>query len=275
MRTSFSLKIFYYTVLIILFLGIIIPLLWLVFLTFKTPQEFYLNPLSLPASPNFNNYFSGAKQSNIMQAFKNSFILTLGEIILTMLISVPAAFALARFDFKINSFLFSAFSLGVIIPPFTAIYPVFVVIKSLGLVNTHLGVIIPNSAFMISTSLILMVGHFKTFPKELEEAAFMDGANIWRLLLQIFIPISVPVLATCATFQFLGGWNDFVFPYILLNKNSYKPLTVVMSLFRGQYGTDYPGMAATVVMAIVPVLIAYCLLQKYVVDGMTAGAVKG
>ena len=275
MRVSLLKKFFYYGILIILFFGIIIPLIWLVFLTFKTDQEFYLSPLSWPKKWTFDNYITGANQSHIFRSFRNSLILTISEMALTMFLTIPASFALARFKFKGNMFLYTMFSLGVIIPAFTAIYPVFIIMNRLGLVNQYLGVIIPNAAFAISTSLILMVGHFKTFPRELEEAAFIDGANIWKILTQIFIPVCVPILATTATFQFLGGWNDFVFPFILLNRNALKPLTVIMSVFRGQYATNYPAMAATVTLAIIPVLIAYSLLQKYVVEGMTAGAVKG
>jgi raffinose/stachyose/melibiose transport system permease protein len=268
-------KVFYYIILGILLLWIIIPLIWVIFLTFKDRRAFFLDPLGIPKNFDFANYRAAMKTVNIGRGYLNSLILTFGSMALTMLISIPASFALSRFDFKARNFIYTAFSMGVVIPIFTAIYPTYLISLFGGIVNTRISVILPMTAFMLPTSLILMVGYFKTIPKELEEAVVIDGGGVWTLLFRIFLPLCLPIISTAGTFMFLGGWNDFAMPYVLLNKDRLKPLTVLMTFFQGQYGTNYPAMAAGLVLSMLPVLVVYAIFQRYVIEGMTAGAIKG
>jgi raffinose/stachyose/melibiose transport system permease protein len=268
-------KIFCYIILTIILLWIIIPLLWVVFLTFKERRSFYLDPLSIPKNLSLINYRTALKTINIGQGYINSIILTLGSMALTMTISIPASFALSRLDFKGKYLIYMAFSMGVIIPGFTSIYPIYIISKALGIVNTLLSVIFPMTAFALPTSLILMVGYFKTIPKELEEAVIIDGGGVWTLLFNIFLPLCLPIISTASIFMFLGCWNNFVMPYILLNRDKLKPLTVLITLFQGQYQTNYPAMAAGLTLSMLPVLIAYSIFQRYVIEGMITGAVKG
>ena len=268
-------KTFLYIMLIILALGITIPIIWVFFLTFKDNREFFSSPFTVPKSINWDNYVRAIKTTNLLNSYKNSLIITISSITLSLIISVPASYALARLKFKWNKGIYLYFIIGLVVPVFSVIYPLFIINKEMGLINNYLSVILPNVAFAVPINTLILVGFMKTIPKELEEADVIDGGDIFSILFRIIIPISTQGISAVVIFNFIQFWNDFAVPFIMLGKDSMKTLPVVMTFFNAQYGTDFPGMAAGLVMSMVPTLIFYGLFQKYVMRGMTAGAVKG
>ena len=164
---------------------------------------------------------------------------------------------------------------SLLIPAFATIVPVYRMMIDLGLVNTHLGLIIPQTAGNLPFAILVISGYMATIPRELEEASVIDGCNRWTMFIEVFLPVSLPIFGTVATFVFLWSYNDLFSSLIFVEHESVRPIVVLLSQVSSQYGTDYGLMTAAITMTVIPVVIFYLFAQKTFEKGATAGSVKG
>lgn len=264
----------------ILILGVcavlmIAPFLWIIQSAFgKTADSFVLPPRWLPANPTLDNFVEVFGQVPYLQFMLNSIklatIVTLGQLLLCSM----AAYAFARLKFPGNNILFILLISALMIPSQVTIVPLFIVIRQLGLYNTHTALILP--ALINPFGVFLLRQYFNTLPVELEDAARVDGANVFTIYWRIILPLSGPILTTLAILTFVSMWNSYFFPLIVINNPDLQVLTVGLTLLRGQYGAAALGpVAAALTMAVVPVFIVFLLLQKYIIKSIVSTGIKG
>lgn len=265
-----SLTLLFFTILAVV---MIYPFIWVILSSLKTTDEIFTSAFSLPTKLQFINYYNAWFEASIGSNFRNSVIISGISLIATLFITSMAAYILAR---KWNNqFLFTYFTLGIMIPLQAIVIPSFIIIKNLGLINSHLGLILVYTVSGISFGTFVLTGFFKTIPIEIEEAATIDGCHSSTTFFRIILPMAKPALATVGILSFLQYWNEFLFASVLISKTSYKTLTQGIMALRGPYTTDFGMLTAGLAMAIIPLMVVYILLQKQVIEGMTAGAVKG
>ena len=272
---SFSVKFFRYGFLILFTNIFLYPILWLVINSFKTNQELFASPWSFPSSFSIENYVRAIVQGNIGRYFFNSIIVTMGVVLISTVLSAMAAYGITRLRWKLSKTILSIFLIGMMVPSHATIIPLFIMFNKLGINNTYLAVIIPHVVFSFPIAIFILTGFFTTIPREIEEAAVMDGCSIPRVFLSVICPMTTPSLVTVAVITFINAWNDLLFPQIFLSDPAMMTLPVGLTTFMGRYSTDYVGMVAAVVITIVPSIIVYSLLHEKIIEGMTAGAVKG
>lgn len=262
-----------YVVMVIFALTTITPFLWLLLSSFKTNSEIYANPFGLPAHFDFDNYRTAWSAAHISQNLFNSLIISTFAVAFCLLIGAMAAYVLTRVS--PNLFFYSYFTLGIMIPVHTILIPTFILMKNFHLYNTLYGMIILYAVSNLSLAIFILAGFMKSMPKEIEEAAIMDGCSLPQVFFKIILPLSKPGLATVGILTFLNCWNEYLFAYVLLSKNELKTITQAIYSLQGSYNTNYGPLTAGLVIAIVPVFLIYMIFQEQVIEGMTAGAVKG
>ncbi|MBF9016903.1 MULTISPECIES: carbohydrate ABC transporter permease [unclassified Oceanispirochaeta] len=257
----------------LLAITMIYPFFWVIISSLKTTDEIFTSAFSLPTSLRFNNYYNAWIKASIGTCFRNSVIVSVIALALTLLFASMAAYVLAR-KWK-NRLLFTYFTLGIMVPLQAIVIPSFIIIRNLGLINTRAGLILIYAVSGISFGIFVLTGFFKTIPVEMEEAAVIDGCGSGTTFFRIILPMAKPALATVGILSFLQYWNEYLFASVLIAKAEYKTLTQGIMALRGPYTTDYGMLTAGLALAIVPLMVAYVILQKQVIEGMTAGAVKG
>lgn len=263
-----------YTVLILFTILFLYPIIWLLINAFKTKQELFLSPWTLPRSLGLENFGRAIIQGNLGRLFINSIIISLVTVILATLLSAMSAYGITRLRWKLSGIALSVFLLGMMIPTYSTIIPLFSFFNSIKINNTYIAVIIPHIVFALPISILILSGFFRTIPVELEEAAIIDGSTILGIFFKIIWPTSVPSLVTVSVITFITVWNDLLFPRIFLSDSEMMTLPVGLTNFQGRYSTDYVGMIAAVVLTIVPGIIVYVFLHDKIIEGMTAGALK-
>ncbi|MFC4736060.1 carbohydrate ABC transporter permease [Bacillus daqingensis] len=254
----------------------ILPLIWLVLFSLKDNQEvFNLAPFALPADPQWSNYARVWTDGNIGLYFFNSVIVTGTAVILTVLLASLVTFAITRMQWKLNKLVLGLFMVGLMIPVHSTLIPLFSFFNTIGLMDHHLSIILTYTAFNLPLTMMILLGFYYTLPRELEEAAIMDGCSIHRMFFRIILPITAPVVATTAIINMIYNWNEFVFVNTFISSDSLKTLTVGIQNFIGQYSTDWGAIGATLVISMLPILIAFLILSNKIVEGMTSGSVKG
>lgn len=251
------------------------PIFWLLLASFKTNQELYVNTWGLPEHWNFDNYITAIVEGRIIEYFGNSVIISVSAVIVTVILSTMASYAITRMHWKLSKLTYNVFLLGMMIPVYAMVIPLFSIFKSMGLLNNHLSVIIPQIAVGFPMSIFIICGFMRSVPLELEEAAIIDGCSIFDCFLKIILPISKSPIVTVAVVQFINVWNDLLLPRIFLTDSSKMTLPVGLTNFQAMYSTDYVSMIAAVIITIIPSIIVYILLHKNIMEGMVAGAVKG
>lgn len=264
-----------YVVLISWSMTTIFPLAWVFLNSFKQSDEIISNTFSLPSDPTLENYINAFETVNIGKSYINSFIISGSVVILVLALGGLAAFAMARMNFKLRGVLQTLLVASLLIPSFATIVPVYRMMIGMELVNTHAALIIPQTAGNLPFAILVISGYMATIPKELEEAAVMDGCNRLKMFTKVFLPISLPSFATVGTFVFLWSYNDLFSSLVLVSQEKVAPIVVLLSNVSSQYGTDYGLMTAAIAMTIIPVLIFYLFAQKTFEKGATSGAVKG
>ena len=264
-----------YTVLIIWALSTVFTLFWVVNNSFKDKSMILTDSFSLSVKPILDNYETAFKKMNIGKAYLNSLIISGTTVILVMFFAGLAAYAMTRYRFKLRNPLYLIFAGSLLFPAFSTIVPLFKMILGLKLVSSPLGVIIPQTASNLSFAIIVLMGFMSNLPLELEEAAFMEGCNVFTIFFKIIIPISKPAFATVAIFTFLWSYNDLFMQMVMLRKKESYPICTLLNEISSQYGTDFGLMASAVTIVVLPVMLVYLFLQKNIVKGLTAGAVKG
>ena len=253
----------------------IYPLVWLFLSSFKTNAELYTNTWGLPEQWSMTNYVNAVVKGGVFRYFGNSVIIAVSAVLVTVILATMASYAIARMHWKLANLTHSIFLLGMMIPIYAMIIPLFSIFKNLGLLDNYLSVIIPHIAIGLPMSIFIICGFMQGIPGELEEAAIIDGANIYQCFAKIILPISKSSIVTVAVVQFINIWNDLLLPRIFLTSAKKMTLPVGLTNFQAQYSTDYVGMIAAVIITIIPSIIVYILLHRQIMEGMVAGAVKG
>jgi len=256
-------------------LVIAVPLVVVVFGTFKTTQELFDSPFGLPTSVSMANYHTVLTEQNLGRAFVNSTIVTAVSVPLTLFIASLAAYAVSRIPGWKGWAIFGFLVLGMAVPAQANMVPQYVLFQSLGLLNSLVGLALINVVVTLPVSVFILTGFMKTLPRELYEASSIDGAGPWRVYRSIVLPVSMPSVAATAIFLFVIHWNDLLYPLLFIQEPSKKTLPVALLDFTGEFLTNYPLLFTGVVVASVPIVLIYLFLQRWFVAGMTAGSVKG
>lgn len=265
-----------YIALIVVAIFQIYPLIWLFIFSLKTNTEvFGKSPFALPEDPKWENYVRAWTDGNIDMYFFNSVWITAVAVIATVILASLATFAITRMHWKLSKPALGLFMVGLMVPIHSAIIPLFSFYNDMGLINHPLSLIITYTAFNLPITIMILLGFYTTLPREIEEAAIMDGASIHRMFFQITLPMTTPVLATTAIINMIYNWNEFVFVNTFISSDKWKTLTVGINNFVGQYLTDWGAIGATLIISIIPILLAFLILSDRIVEGIAAGSVKG
>ncbi|SER35261.1 carbohydrate ABC transporter membrane protein 2, CUT1 family [Faunimonas pinastri] len=275
-RRPFNLRpIYVYGVLILMAGIVLIPLVATALGGFKSVGELRTDPFGLPRHWNFDAYGQILASGRYWQMQLNSLIIACMTVVLTLAVASMAAFVFAQVKFFGSEFLLSYFLLGLMFPAATAILPLFIKIRDLGLLDTYWGVALPQVAFGLGMSILLFRNFFKQIPEELLDAALMDGCSYIRFFWSITLPLSRPILATVGIVTFVTSWNNYLLPLILLNSESKYPWPLGIMLYQGEYTSAWNMILAFVTLTILPTIIVFFAAQKHIVAGLTSGAVKG
>lgn len=274
-RKSGLFQLFAYTFLGLFAIMNIVPLFWMVVNSFKEEQEYAASPFSLPHTLQFSNYAKAWEVANMDVYFLNSIIITFASLIITVLLGALAAYFLSRFQFKLRGVTYSLFLLGMLVPIHATLIPIFLIMQKLQLLDTYWSLILPYTAFHLSLTVFILEGFMRGFPKDLEESGVMDGAGVYRIFWSIILPITRPALATVIILNFIYNWNEYLFALVLITSTELKTLPLGLANFAGIETASLTLQMAALTIALIPILIFYLLLQKQLVNGMTAGAVKG
>ncbi len=253
----------------------IYPLYWLFISAFKSTDEFFQFPYALPSEWTFDNFVRAWNLADLGGAMINSTVVTVVGTIFTVFLGALTAYVLSRFSFKWKGFIMLFFLLGMLIPIHSTLVPLFSIMNEIGMLNTYWALILPYTAFELPIAIFLITAYMSSIPKEIEEAAVIDGAGYWGIFFRIMLPIAVPAMATVAILAFLRYWNEYIFALVFINDASLKTLPLSLSIFSDGYSTDYSLTMAAMAIAVIPTVIMYVFFQEQIMKGMVAGSVKG
>jgi raffinose/stachyose/melibiose transport system permease protein len=252
------------------------PFVFIIFTSLKTNADVVTtSAFSMPTNPALENYTEAWERGQFDRTFFNSAFITLVKVPLGLLLSAMAAYALARIPFKGSKLVLMAVVLGTMIPFQVMLAPLFTLVNGFGLIDTYPGVILPYIAFGVPYQVFVLHGFFRGIPKELTEAALIDGASHITIFRRIFLPVSLPVLAALLILDFVATWNEFAMALVLLQDPKMWTLPLGLMSFQGQFSRDYGQLNAAIVMTVLPATLVYLIFQRYFVSGLTSGAVKG
>jgi multiple sugar transport system permease protein len=264
-----------YAALIALTCSFLFPLLWIIGLSLKTRLQVFAKPPLFVWWPTFENYLAVFGRADFLQAFVNSLLVASGAVSLSLLVGVPAAYAIARFPFSGRNFLFFGLLAMRMLPPIAVLIPMYVLFSKIGLSTTRASVILAYTTFSLPLVVWIMRGFFEDLPRELEESAWVDGASRYQTFFHVVLPLIRPGLVAASILCLQLAWNDFLFSAVLTN-NATRTLPVLMAAFSGgDTGVDWGGMTASGVLVILPVIIFSFFAQRHLVAGLSSGAVKG
>jgi raffinose/stachyose/melibiose transport system permease protein len=262
-------------ILAVLGLSFIFPLFWMLTLSFKAKEEVFTNAFGLPKVWVFSNYPDVLKAYEFPKYFLNSLVYSAGTVVVTVLLGSMLAYCIARMmNAKLSKFTLNYISLGLIVPVQVVIIPVFMLVKQLGLKGTYFGLITPYSAFAISSCVLMLYAFFRSMPRELEEAACIDGCNVYRAFFSIIFPIVLPAIVTQCVLIFMNTWNEFFLAFILSPEDRLRPLTVGLLNFFVSIGVRHWGqIGAAMIITSVPTILAYIFGNEQLENALTAGAI--
>lgn len=258
---------FLYVALAIYLILMVLPFVWLLGSSLKTTPEMFTHPFALPKDPQWGNFFK-AWDVGVAQFLLNSLIVTTVSVIAIVVVSAMASYVLARSRFRGRKAIYILLITGFAIPIHTVLVPLFEMMSKANLTNSYVGLILPYVAFGIPFSVLLLYSFFLDFPKEIEEAARIDGCGEASLFFRIVAPLSMNGLASVAIFQAVFIWNEFTLALILISDNSMKTLPFGLVAFQGQYSANWPLLLASVAIATVPILLLYAVLQRQFVNSL-------
>ena len=249
------------------------PVLWMLSSSFKSnTQIFELPPRLITDTFSFDAYIAIFTNPETMRFFLNSYIVAGSVTILTLLVAIQAAYAFSRFEFRGKRILNVVIVSVQAVPPITLLIPYFGLMVALGLYNSYLGLILTYMVFTLPYAILLMTGFLNTLPKDLDEAVLVDGGSSWTALWRVIVPLSVPGIVATAVYTFLLAWNEFLFAVVLIESWENRVLTMAIYSLMAEFVTDWNAMMAFSVLASLPLVVAFIFLQRYMVQGMTAGA---
>ena len=270
----------FWRVLRFLFLGFFVvisigPLIWIIMSSFKSNKEILSLAFALPSSFGLSGYKAALDMAPIFKFYGNSIIISVLSTLLNVVVVSMAAYVLARHKFKGSTFVTLLLSVSLLIPTAALLMPIYKIMTAIGLFDTRTGLILVYAALGLPTSVFIFKSYFQSIPKELEEAACIDGAGFFRTFFVIVFPLAKPGLATGAILQFLTSWNEFMFALILTKSTSVRTLPLALNYFTSQFSFNYTAMFAALTMVILPSIIIYILLQEQITSSMVEGSVKG
>jgi len=252
-----------------------LPLLWLFITSFKTNYELLTAPLSLPAKWQIQNYINAFQLSDLHLLFVHSVLVSALSTALNILVASMAAYVLSRYHFGFNNVILSILLAGILIPIIALMVPYFKLISRSGLYDSLLALILTYAAINIPISVFLVHGFMSAIPKELEEAAVIDGCSFLQRYSRIIFPLSKLGVVTAGTFVFLYSWNEFIYALLLTSSVRARTLQLGIRFFKSQFVSDYTSMYAALVITIIPSIVVYVLLHEKIIQGLTSGALKG
>ncbi|GIQ65251.1 sugar ABC transporter permease [Paenibacillus cisolokensis] len=264
-----------WTVLLIYGILTLYPLFWLGISAFKNTEDFFNRPFGLPQTWRFDNFARAWEASNMGTAFFNSVLVSALSLALTLFVSALASYVLARFSFRLKGWVMTFFVVGMLIPIHSTLVPLFIMMREMKLLNTYAALVLPYTAFALPTAIFVLAAYMLSFPKDVEEAAFIDGTGRWGVFFRMILPISMPAISTVSIISFLHFWNDFSFALVFISKSAMKTLPLSVAILADSSQTDFGLTMAAMVLAVVPTIAIYLMFQDRIMKGMTAGAVKG
>lgn len=266
-----------YTILAFFVCLCLFPFLWMIDTALKPMNEVMsTNPTFLIEHPTFENFRKVLFESQFLVYFCNSMIVAVASTVLTLIISIFSSYALSRWSYMpVTQIVGGGLIVSQMIPGVLLLVPLYILMRNLGLLSTYTALIIVYCTFMIPLATFMLKGFFDAIPRELEEAAEMDGCSRMNFISRILLPLSAPGLLATAVFAFIAAWNEFMFGYVLINDDARRTLTPGIMIFKGSHQTDWGSLTAASVLAVVPVAIGFIYLQRFLVEGLAAGAVKG
>jgi raffinose/stachyose/melibiose transport system permease protein len=255
---------------------VLFPMLIVVVGSLRTNGELLNDPFGWPHALHWENYGALlASGSLFWQSLWNSIVVLLESLVLLLVVSCPAAFVLARISFPGREVVFNIYLLGLLFPLTLAILPLYITIRNLGLLNSLEGISLPQTAFFLPMTILILRNFFRAIPRELEDAAEIDGASKLRFFWHILLPLARPALAVVTILATVNSWNNFLLPLLVLNDQSKLTLPVAALQFQSQYSSDWVSILAFLTLSMIPAIVIYFLAERQIVAGLTAGAVKG
>ena len=263
---------------ILLLCILLFPLFWILSTSLKTEQEiFRIPPTIIPETLNLNSYAAQIETGdfNMFRSFANSFIISIGATFISVILAVPASYGIAKYRFRGRKIMLLSFLVTQMLPVAVLLTPMFILFKGMNLYNTAGAAILADATIGIPFSVLILKNYFASIPRELEEAAYIDGCNYFSAFIRVLIPIAKPGVMVCGIFSFLYAWGDLAYGMTFLLDQQKRPITAGIFNFMGQYGTKWSYLTAFAVVTIIPVALIFIFMQKYIISGMTSGAVKG
>lgn len=274
-RSRFLRSLPLHVVLIVVGAVMAVPLLYAVLSGFKSTDQLSRNPVGLPDPWVGSNYSGILASTDFWRLVGNSTFIAIATALLVVAVSALAAFSFARFAFRGREVLFTLFTMGLMFPFAVAALPLFLLLRAMGLLDNPLGVILPQAAFGLPMTIIILRGFFRQIPGELEEAATLDGCGPFGFFWRVLLPMARPALGTVSVLAVVTSWNNFFLPLVVLNSESLWTLPLGVTQFQGQYLTDWARVLAFVTLALIPAVGFYLVAERQLVAGLTTGAVKG
>ena len=257
---------------------LLFPLYWALITSLKTEQEIFQNPPTFyPHILNSKSYAAQVETGdfNMFRSFANSFLISVGATAIAVVLAVPASYGIAKYHFKGRKVMLLSFLVTQMLPVSVLLTPMFIMFKNMHVYNTWVAAVLADATIGIPFSVLILKNYFSSIPKDLEEAAYLDGCNKFTAFIRILIPIAKPGVMVCAIFSFLYAWGDLAYGMTFILDQEKRPITAGIFNFMGQYGTKWSYLTAFAVVTIIPVALIFIFMQKYIVSGMTSGAVKG
>jgi raffinose/stachyose/melibiose transport system permease protein len=265
-----------YIVLVLWAIISVFPVYWMLTFSLKTNEEIFgENVIGLPKYWVWENYTRAMNTGNMPLYFLNSVIVAVSTIIITLLASVMATYAITRLDWKGRKSMNKFFMLGLTIPIHASIVPLYTTLAKITMLNSYFALIVPYSAFSLAMGILISIGFMGDIPYDLDEACFLDGCGVWGTFMRVIAPLMMPAVATVGIYTFLQCWNELMFANVFISKDSLKTLPVGVQALSGQYTTDWGPIGAALSIATIPTLLVYVFLSKQIQDSFIAGAVKG
>lgn len=256
----------------------LLPFMFVIMLSFKNNTDILMDPLTWPKSFDFTNYANAIKTLNPFRLIGNTLFVAVLTMVIEMVITFLSSVALTRLVFKhdaVQDWLYSFMLLGLAIPIYVLLFPIYRMTVLFHLKGSYFSLVLPYIATSVSFNTLIFTGFLREFPTEIEEAAIIDGCSLWQTIYKVMVPIVKPVLVTVFIFNVLYIWNEFPLAVTLINEEAKATISLGLSMFKGRYSIDYGGIIAASLMIMTPQVIFYGFFQKYIIEGMTAGAVKG
>ena len=263
-----------YVLSLVLVLICVTPVVYIIIGGFRTNSQITRDPAGMPNPWNFENYKTVFASNTFWSELVSSLIVSLGTMVGVVALALMVSFVIARYRFRLNKALYSLFAAGMMFPITVAITPLYLLLRNLHLINSHLGIVLPQIAFGLPQAIIIMVPFLKSIPLELEEAAELDGCSRLGFFFRMVLPLSGPGVATVAILTFVSSWNAYMLPLFLLNDSSKYTLPLGVQMFSSQHSVDTAQVLAFTSLSMIPALICFTIFQKKIVGGL-AGAVKG